>query len=367
MTFSFYQNSFAFLIKEEESSVTISVTLLDVVLMIVTMLYCFCFFQAKRKLSSLDDNSHDAIGLKKLLVLSILLVCVIRIMTFFGVTCMDIANVRAHYSPSPSGSSGSEEDFGDNRRSNEKYQNFYNASMAVLFDLPNTMVVSTYVLLTLVWAECFTQSRLHTEDEVKLKLVGVYWYTTFNTCLYFVQLILYVLVFLVRFVRNILYVAMTGINLAAVSMVGILYFYLNVKFAGYPSRSIRAQKSLNKISKVLAMWTVSRILWAIAFLVVFVYQIELLHSSKYPVLSPILLISLFVLCEITPIIVMLDYSYMQMIGFERDDGRNQCVDALVEQDFNGDTDEWFGCLDNPLTTSRLSAENGREEPFLLQV
>eukprot|EP00553_Chaetoceros_curvisetus_P013774 CAMPEP_0204637762 /NCGR_PEP_ID=MMETSP0717-20131115/37501_1 /ASSEMBLY_ACC=CAM_ASM_000666 /TAXON_ID=230516 /ORGANISM="Chaetoceros curvisetus" /LENGTH=160 /DNA_ID=CAMNT_0051657277 /DNA_START=79 /DNA_END=561 /DNA_ORIENTATION=- len=160
---------------------------------------------------------------------------------------------------------------------------------------------------------------------------------------------------------------MTGINLAAVSMVGILYFYLNVKFAGYPLRSVRAQKSLNKISKVLAMWTISRILWAIAFLVVFVFQIELLHSSKNPVLSPILLISLFVFCEIMPIIVMLDYSYIQIIGFERDNGRNQRVDTLVEQDFNGESDEWFGCLDDPLTTSGLSAENDTEETLLLQV
>jgi hypothetical protein len=40
-------------------------------------------------------------GLKKLLVLSVFVVCFIRIMTFIGVTAMDVANVRAHYSPNP--------------------------------------------------------------------------------------------------------------------------------------------------------------------------------------------------------------------------------------------------------------------------
>ena len=66
---------------------------------------------------------------------------------------MDIANVRAHYKPIPSHS-----------HSNSRTQNFYDTSLSVLFDLPNAIVVSTYVLLTLVWAERFLQSRFHTES-----------------------------------------------------------------------------------------------------------------------------------------------------------------------------------------------------------
>ena len=147
----------------EEPSVTFTLSLLNVALLVASVLYFFCFILAKRKLSFLHGINPE-LGLIKLLVLSVLLVCVVRMMTFIGITAMDIANVRAHYSLQPAKIS-----YDRDSALETKNQNFYDASMTVLFDLPNAIVVSTYVLLTLVWAECFLQSRFHTESTIKWK------------------------------------------------------------------------------------------------------------------------------------------------------------------------------------------------------
>ena len=251
---------------------------------------------------------------------------------------MDIANVRAHYKPIPSHS-----------HSNSRTQNFYDTSLSVLFDLPNAIVVSTYVLLTLVWAECFLQSRFHTEsagDWQKRWLIG---YAILNSCLYLTQLILYLLIFCADFANNslqifrsILYIAMTTFNFIAVLLVCILYFYLSIQFAvsvspclggiyksicsltqldlqsrqGFPFRSVHSKRSFLKISYVFHLWSLSRIIWATGFLLIFIYDIELLEDSQAPILTPILLFLLFFFCEILPIFTMLDYSYVQIVGFE---------------------------------------------------
>lgn len=65
------------------------------------------------------------------------------------------------------------------------------------------------------------------------------------------------------------------------------------------------------------LWSVTRIIWGVATLLVFIYKIELLQDSHTPVWSFIVLLLLFFVCEILPIVAMLDYSYMNMIGFER--------------------------------------------------
>jgi hypothetical protein len=162
---------------------------------------------------------------KMLLVLSVGLVCLVRIMTLILVAAMNIANVRAHYSLQPT----------------SKNQGFYDKAMTVLFDLPNCIVVSTYVLLTLVWSECFLESRFHTESVVKWKKRWLLLYMIFNSMLYGTQLILYTCIFFARksnVVRTIIYAAITGINFASVFLVLLLYLYLNVRFSVSVLRSV---------------------------------------------------------------------------------------------------------------------------------
>jgi len=334
----------------DDTVVTLKLSFLNVSMIIATVLYLFCFLIAKRKLASIH-RINPSLCFKKLLILSILLVCVIRIMSFVGVTAMDIANVRAHYSPSPS------------TLAQGRTQRFYDASMTILFDLPNTIVVSTYLLLFFVWCECFLQSRLHTESAIKWKKRWLMGYAIFNLCLYSTQTILYVLIVWPgtksssTIVTSIIYAAMTGINFITVLLVCGLYSYLNLRFAGFPFRSRQTAKSLKKVSLVFALWSTSRILWAFAMLTVFIWDIELLQDSDSPIWTPIVLFLLLFVCEILPILAMLDYSYINIIDFEigshQNNGYANLMDEGEEEDGlvgeNGDDIQWStSLLDNEI-------------------
>jgi hypothetical protein len=196
---------------------------LTVALLIACILYSFCFILSMRKLVALV-RIRPEMSTKMLLVLSVALVCLVRIMTLILVAAMNVANVRAHYSLQPT----------------SKNQGFYDKAMTVLFDLPNCIVVSTYVLLTLVWAECFLESRFHTESVVKWKKRWLLLYIIFNSTLYATQLILYTCIFFAHknnVVRTIIYAAITGINFSSVFLVLLMYLYLNVRFSVSDTRA----------------------------------------------------------------------------------------------------------------------------------
>eukprot|EP00978_Attheya_sp_CCMP212_P038877 scaffold197021_cov68-Attheya_sp.AAC.6 len=221
-------------------SVTFTFDVLTVVLLLSSVLYGFCFILAKRRLSVLH-RIHPEMGTKKLLVLSVALVCLVRIMTFIGVAAMNMANVRAHYTLKP--------DTGNHNE--DTHQAFYDDAMTVLFDLPNCIVVSTYVLLTLVWAECFVQSRFHNEDVSKWRIRCLGAYTVFNSFLFATQMILYILVFVsssTNTFRTILYAAMTGINFVSVSLVTALYIFLKRHFSVRSPFTIKCLGLTMKIS-----------------------------------------------------------------------------------------------------------------------
>jgi hypothetical protein len=207
-----------------DDRVVVTVDILTMALLISAVLYAFCLILAKRKLSVLN-RLRPELSTKKLLILSVALVCMVRIMTILGVAMMNIANVRAHYSLQPPHSHNS---------AGDRHQSFYDKSMTVLFDLPNCMVVSTYVLLTLVWAECFVEARLHTESARQLKNTWLIYFMIFNSALYVAQLTLYGSIFLApptRVIRSVIYVGITGINFIAVLLVLIFYVYLNIRFS----------------------------------------------------------------------------------------------------------------------------------------
>ena len=191
--------------------------------------------------------------------------------------------------------------------------------MTVLFDLPNAIVVSTYVLLSLVWAECSLLSRFHTESSVRWRRRWLVWYMIFNSALYATQIILYILIFVggrgVVVVRNVVIVAMAGINLSAVFLVLVFYIYLSVAWSGFPYRSQRSREGLRKISNVMAFWSVSRIIWGISTLTLYFRNVDLLRPTQSGMWSPLVLFVLFVLCEIAPIVVLVDYSFVTIFEF----------------------------------------------------
>jgi hypothetical protein len=228
-------------------SFTVTIDILTVALVSSAALYMVCFRLARHKLKVLN-RLQPQLTTKKLLILSVLLVSVLRIMTILGVAAMNIANVRAHYSLQPSSHS-----------TGDKTQDFYDSAMTVLFDLPNCIVVSTYVLLTLVWAECFLESRFHTENAIYWKRRLLIFFMIFNTLLYATQLASYACIFFSgpnTAVRTILYAAITGINFTAVVLVLSFYIYLNIRFSGFPYRNEELRQSLARVSSVMTLYVV---------------------------------------------------------------------------------------------------------------
>jgi hypothetical protein len=309
-----------------DGSVTVTIDNLTVALLVSSILYAFCLVLARRKLAGLH-RIRPQLSTKKLLLLSVAVVCLLRIMSILGVAIMNRANVKAHYSLQPIDRSKQPS---STQNEEDRNQAFYDKSMTVLFDLPNCVVVSTYVLLTMVWAECFLESRFHTESIIHWKKLWLKLYMGFNSLLYGCQLLLYssVLIATNNPVRTILYAAITGVNFFAVLMVLAFYLYLNIRFSGFPYRSLHSRQSLHKISSVMTLWSVTRIIWGVATLLVFMFNIELLQDSHTPFWSFLVLMLLFFVCEIVPIIAMLDYSYMNMI-------------AMTETRDSGETFDWY--------------------------
>ncbi|KAL3808073.1 hypothetical protein ACHAXA_006626 [Cyclostephanos tholiformis] len=302
-----------------DPSITITLDLFTVSLLLAGLLFSFTLNLAKQKYEFLR-RANPSFDSKKLLVLSAGTVCFLRIMSIVGVVAMDIANVRAHYSLNPASPSTSQNEA--RGQPIERNQAFYDSSMTVLFDLPNTIVVSTYVLLTLVWAECSLLSRFHTESTRKWRRRWLVWYMIFNTALYATQVILYILIFIggresrgVIVVRNVVIVAMAAINFSAVFIVMIFYLYLSLAWSGFPYRSQRSKEGLRKISNVMALWSVSRIIWGISTLTLYFRNVDLLRPTQAGLWSPLVLFILFVSCEIAPLIVLMDYSFMTIFEF----------------------------------------------------
>ena len=225
---------------------TVTMDVLTMALLISAVLYLFCLILANRKLTVLNRHRPE-LSTQKILILSVALVSVVRVMTILGVAAMNIANVRAHYKLSPQSNDSSSGESGDIPR--DQHQLFYDKSMTVLFDLPNCMVVSTYVLVTLVWAECFVKARLHTESAATLKKTWLIYFMIFNSLLYATQLTLYGSLFLApptKVVRSVIYVGITGINFTAVLLVLTFYIYLNCRFSVSSFLTIRALFACSK-------------------------------------------------------------------------------------------------------------------------
>jgi len=56
-------------------------------------------------------------------------------------------------------------------------------------------------------------------------------------------------------------------------------------------------------------WSFTRVIWGIATLLVYVHNVELLQDTDTPTRSFALLFVVFFICEVVPIVILLNYSY----------------------------------------------------------
>ena len=130
---------------------------------------------------------------------------------------------------------------------------------------------------------------------------------------------------------------------------------------------------MSKVSAVMSLWTVTRLTWGIATLLVYQYKIELLQDSHTPVWSFLVLLLMFLVCEILPIVALLDYSYLSMIGIElveiwSTDGGTTRNNDLGQSTLNTASTSTNGSIDGGFDEERsVSSAQVRMGPLLAAV
>lgn len=117
-------------------------------------------------------------------------------------------------------------------------------------------------------------------------------------------------------------------------------------------------------------WTCTRIIWGISFLVIYVQDIDLLRP-KAAGRSPLALFVLLVLCEVAPMIGLLDYSFMTIFDFERGASRELSSLATGQHDLSSEDPAKHLEMD-PLPAAALelgedeteTPQHGLSEPLL---
>mmetsp|Transcript_21825 Transcript_21825/g.44740 ORF Transcript_21825/g.44740 Transcript_21825/m.44740 type:complete len:149 (+) Transcript_21825:932-1378(+) len=135
---------------------------------------------------------------------------------------------------------------------------------------------------------------------------------------------------------------------------------------GFPYRSQSSKESLRKITNVMLFWSLTRIIWGVAMLVIYIKDVDLLSTKSG--WEPFVLFLLLILCEIAPIIVLMDYSFMTIFEFERGatremsslaSGRHVIEGTALEETGNEEEDVAFNVGDK--------SSIGLEEPLLGEI
>ena len=115
----------------ETNAFVVTIDGLTVTLLVSSILYAFCLVLVKRRISSWESSTE--FNLKKLLVLSVGLVCIIRIMSFFGVAAMNLANISTEYTIKPVDTSGSDNGDTADTEEEDRDQDFYDGEERLFF------------------------------------------------------------------------------------------------------------------------------------------------------------------------------------------------------------------------------------------
>jgi hypothetical protein len=113
---------------------------------ILSILYLSLSIYAVMKLVWLQATSSPGLNTRKLFVMTCLLTSILRFMSFGSMAILDLQ--RVNFSVASGGTIHDDDSKGEN-------EVFFEKSSIVLFDLPDFCIISSYILLIVVWAEAF--------------------------------------------------------------------------------------------------------------------------------------------------------------------------------------------------------------------
>ena len=106
-------------------------------------------------------------------------------------------------------------------------------------------------------------------------------------------------------------------------------------------------------------WSFTRVIWGVATLLVYIYNVELLQDTKTPLWSFVILFVIFVVCEIVPIVILLDYSYYMQLLMGRGSAGSAASSSGDDNDDNNSTTPLLSSATNTVNNISLIQPNNR--------
>lgn len=104
------------------------------------------------KLVWLQSNTSQGLNTRKLFVVYLLLVSVLRLMSFTSMAVLDFEHVDYNFHSDPNNRLRTTDD--------KESAEFFDKASLVLFDFPDFCCVSAYVLLIVIWADTYMKVSL---------------------------------------------------------------------------------------------------------------------------------------------------------------------------------------------------------------
>ncbi|KAL4152008.1 hypothetical protein PRNP1_008943 [Phytophthora ramorum] len=206
---------------------------------------------------------------------------------------------------------------------------FYNKVVAVLFNLPDFLFVSSYLLLVLVWAEAFQSSRRHWFSAAVFRRKWMIFYLVFNGGLYLTQLVLYASLFLydengifdddkqdrLSVIPAMIFYLVAAADLFLPIIIFSTWLYLTLSLSGFPFKSPSAQLRLQHVGRLVMAWSFGRILYSVMTLLTFTKGWFNVHRENAST-QAMLLVVVFFAAELIPIYLTLDKRLLAMLSVE---------------------------------------------------
>ncbi|KAJ0393257.1 hypothetical protein P43SY_008256 [Pythium insidiosum] len=275
------------------------------------------------------QRQHQSAGWStvQLLILSVALGCLFRTATFSTLCIFDSqADVVATGDVAALGAPyGGMRERGDTG----KDLDFYNKVVAVLFNLPDFLFVSSYLLLVLVWAEAFQSSRRHWFSAADFRRRWMIFYLIFNGGLYVTQLILYGSLFLsdqhsifrddepnrLNIIPEMIFYVVAATDLFLPLIILSTWVYLSLTLSGFPFKSPSARVRLRRVGRLVMAWSVGRILYSVMTVLTFAkgwFNVDRRNATA----QSMLLVAVFFVAELIPVYLTLDTRLLVMLSVE---------------------------------------------------
>ncbi|OQR81797.1 hypothetical protein THRCLA_11405 [Thraustotheca clavata] len=247
----------------------------------LALIYMLMTFIAVSKLYGTRINKNASMSrTTQLLLMSTSLGCLFRTATFTTLCFLDFQHTDASLSPLSAPFQAPDP------HPEESDLSFYNKVVAVLFNLPDYLFVSSYLLVVLLWAETFQSSRRHWFSAEQFHRKWMVFYLIFNGGLYLTQVVLYGLLFLkedgaiagifdndagtrLALIPLLIFYTVAAADLALPCIILSTWMYLTCTLSGFPYKSVSAKNKLSKVGRVAFVWSLGRILYSVMILLTF--------------------------------------------------------------------------------------------------